>query len=145
VERVHAVTVVAVGCVCSWVKGWFRSAKALHGLGKLELAVQAAQKAQQLEPNNRDVSHKSAHLEHVLSAASCIMHHAASACSNVMDVVKVSSGTQAIWAAVRGLGQHLCTKHTFASWPSGWDTPIPAAWQHCHNHSLDGAVHRFMH
>lgn len=47
-------------CVCSCVKGWFRSAKALQGLGKLDLAAQAAQKAQQLETNNRDVSHKPA-------------------------------------------------------------------------------------
>jgi predicted TPR repeat methyltransferase len=41
---------------CSWVKGWFRSAKALQGLGNLELAVQAVTKAQQLQPGNKDVS-----------------------------------------------------------------------------------------
>lgn len=46
---------VAVLCICSWVKGWFRSAKALQGLGNLEFAVQAAEKAQQLEPSNKDV------------------------------------------------------------------------------------------
>lgn len=41
---------------CRWLKGWFRSAKALQGLGKLDLAVQAASKAQELEPGNKDVS-----------------------------------------------------------------------------------------
>lgn len=38
-----------------WLKGWFRSAKALQGLGRIELARQAAEKAQQLEPGNKEV------------------------------------------------------------------------------------------
>jgi hypothetical protein len=44
------------------LKGWFRSAKALQGLGKLELAAQAATKAQQLEPGNKDVSEVREHV-----------------------------------------------------------------------------------
>lgn len=39
-----------------WVKGWFRSAKALQGLGRIQQALQAADQALQLEPGNRDVS-----------------------------------------------------------------------------------------
>jgi len=40
----------------SWVKGWFRSAKALLGLGRIQQALLAAEQALQLEPGNRDVS-----------------------------------------------------------------------------------------
>eukprot|EP00775_Hariotina_reticulata_P012329 gene12329-12464_t len=38
-----------------WTKGWYRSAKALQGLGKTQRALQAAGQALQLEPGNRDV------------------------------------------------------------------------------------------
>ncbi|WIA35235.1 hypothetical protein OEZ86_003697 [Tetradesmus obliquus] len=45
----------AVAVDDKWVKGWYRSAKALQGLGRLEAAAQAAGRALQLEPGNREV------------------------------------------------------------------------------------------
>ncbi|KAF6264330.1 Alpha/Beta hydrolase protein [Scenedesmus sp. NREL 46B-D3] len=45
----------AVAVNDKWVKGWYRSAKALQGLGRVEAAAQAASRALQLEPANKEV------------------------------------------------------------------------------------------
>lgn len=62
-------------CGCRWLKGWFRSAKALQGLGRIELARQAAEKAQQLEPGNKevgDIPQSAALVSHSYMAASAL-------------------------------------------------------------------------
>jgi hypothetical protein len=56
---------------CRWVKGWYRSAKALQGLGRFEAAAQAASKALQLEPTNKEVRRQHLGTPSLLSCKCC--------------------------------------------------------------------------
>jgi hypothetical protein len=68
------------------VKGWYRSAKALQGLGRHEAAAQAASRALQLEPANKEVRSQ---VFGTLSA--CFFYH--------FSINVTLHGFTAIWAA----------------------------------------------